>query len=338
MKLKPPSLTGTTSQTGDNLQRRVSERVTERWEKEARKKRHAATVGKVKSLFAFLIVCGIAGGAFYMWRSGMMETFFGVSSESPDNSAPVSENGRIESMLKEIRVENSKSVSPKMIRSKERDRALDQHLAFAESLKSVKIDYWKNAPDQDRPGKSSTPLEFRGVIADGKNGMPIFLELTTAPNQPMKIKKISASVGTVELTQQDFNRLTSNEPYLIIRDDRAYLSIPKKRQKIESYPVPMETDEFNPSKAEFGNLYELILKLNMALPDFHYAVYFENDRGDAINVATLGYGATVTSDMIAKRVADYYKIDSVDGAFIKALMSKGRLRFKSVKAQKSVQE
>ena len=338
MKLKPPSLTGTTSQAGDVLQRRIAERVTERWEKDQRKKRRAETAGKVKSFLAFTVLCIIVGGGFYLWRKGMLDGFLRSAptvTDGKNSPASGSENVKIESMLEEIRASQVEQAKAKPIQKKEeKGKVSDRHVAFAESLKFVTIDYWRNAPEQDRPGKSTSPMEFRCVVPD-ENGRFVFLELRTAPHQPMKIMKVTASAGTVELTQQDFKELTSNNPYLIIREDRAYLSIPKNRQKTESYPVPAGTDGFNPSKAEFGSLYDVMRRLGMAFPDFSYDVYFmANGDEEAIPVATVGYGAAVTSDVIAKKVAAHHKMESMDESVIKALMRKGQLRFTSAKRQK----
>ena len=327
MELKPPSLSGTTSQTGDNLQRQIAARVTHRWENEQRKKRRAATIGRMKSFAVFMVFCGIAGGGFYMWKTGMLDDCIGMFLPAEEKTSG-SGNETIEGGLERIREISAQQTKPKAAQKENRNEAIDRYLAFGESLRAVRIDYWKDAPDRDRPGKSGVPIEFRCVVPD-ENGVPMFLELKTAPRQPMEITKISASTGAVKLKQQDFDRIVSDEPYLIVREDRAYLSIPKKRRQAALHPVPTGTDGFNPSKVEFGALYGVIRELKIAPPDFRYDVCFvANSSGDIVDVGTVGYGESVTLETVARKVAAHYGTPA-DETFTKTLAGKGRLKYKS---------
>ena len=71
MELKKAKLTGTTSESGNNLQHEAAMRVEARWLADEKKRRHARLMGRLRTFFFLLLV---AGSGFYVWRAGMLDS------------------------------------------------------------------------------------------------------------------------------------------------------------------------------------------------------------------------------------------------------------------------
>ena len=336
MELKPPALTGTTSQTGNELQRQVAKQVTERWEAELRKKQRMAMIGRIKLLMSVLLLCGMAGGGIFLWRAGYMDGLLemfagkdadGAKDRGVDGPKDRNENdGTFESLLKASRRDRVQQARPAALDKDARERMLDAYSAFAGGFKGVSVDYWRNAPENDRPGKSKSPMKFKCLVAD-EAGAPVFLELNTARGAPMKVRRISANAGAVEMTKQEFDRLVGRSPYLVARDGRAYFAASRKHSPAALYPVP-DAAGVNPSKIEFGSLYGLIEKMRIPAPKFRYDVQFvPKDGGKAIEIGEVGYGESLSRGDFARKAARYLMLDAVDDPVVEAFLKNGGVRF-----------
>jgi hypothetical protein len=302
MTLKSPSPQNGQTQASNDLQREVADRVTKRWEEQNKKERRAARISSLKNWFAIFLLCVMGCGGFYVWKRGGLEQCL------MDAKSVIA------------------TVSDKFGDQKSKDTSqCDRYADAVKSFGSAKIDYWKNAPASDKPEKSAVPLDFLCLIPDDK-GNPLILELHTAPGAKMTVKRISASLGTVDFPVEKFNSLIKKSPYLVVRDGRAYFADSRKPGLQKELPFP-EKGALNPAAIAFGALYDVMHKLKVGKPDFRYAIKFSGKGTDEVlDVATVGFGESVDRKLLEKKVAEKIGLNIASEAVaIDAVIRMGRI-------------
>ena len=175
MTLKPPSKQGRCAKSANELQREVADRVTQRWEDKHRKEVQAARMASIKNYVSLFILLVMAGGGFYAWKIGYFDQWLGSSVQI--NVAPSSCAQSTSSKSMSIdRGETKVIESPKTLEvQRDCGKQLDYYAEVVHSFRDVVIDYWKNAPDSDRPRKAGKPLMYRCLLAD-EQCKPLILE------------------------------------------------------------------------------------------------------------------------------------------------------------------
>ena len=318
MTLRPPNAQGSRAQSSNELQREVADKVTQRWEEKHRKEKRAARIASIKNYLSLCLLCVMLGGGFYVYKSGVLDIWFGRS-ESPILSTPSTQIMQGE----ELPIPKAVAQPAELLADKE--QFLDRYGEVVKSFGHVTIDYWKNAPDSDRPGKSGGPLVFHCLIPDS-NGTPLVLELHTAPGAKMMIKRISASLGTVDFSVEEFNGLIRKSPYLIMRNGRAYFAESRGNAFQRKYSFPA-SGEVNPSRDMFGSLYNAMFELKVAKPAFKYGVKFLcKGEAEPVYVAVVGFGENVLRKKFEEKIAEKYGLDvSSDAMAIDALIRTGQV-------------
>ena len=315
MTLRPPDAQGSRAKQSNELQREVADRITKRWEAKREKELRAARIANFKNYLAILFLLGVAGGGFYAWKSGILEQWLagcGPAASSPGTGSalPQVENGN----------------RPGRRPNDDRMQAIDHYAKVVKSFGTVSIDYWKNAPESDRPAKAGKPIDYHCLIPD-ERGNPLILVLHTVPGAKMSVKRISASAGVVDFPADEFNRLSKISPYLIAREGRAYFAASRTNSSPDRFPFPAD-GEVNPSKIMFGALYGAMADLKVPKPGFRYSVKFESNGGfERIDVASVGFGDAVSRKSFEEKVSQRYGLDiSSDAAAIDAILRMGRVQ------------
>ena len=302
MTLKSPSSQNGQTQASNDLQREVADRVTKRWEEQNKKERRAARISSLKNWFAIFLLCVMGCGGFYVWKKGGLEQCL------MDAKSVIA------------------TVSDKFGARQSKDAPqCDWYGDAVKSFGSAKIDYWKNAPASDKPEKTAVPLDFLCLIPDDK-GNPLILELHTAPGAKMTVKRISASLGTVDFPIEEFNRLVKKSPYLIMREGRAYFAESRGNAFQKKYSFPA-SGEVNPSRDMFGSLYNAMFELKVAKPAFKYGVkVLCKGEAEPVYVAVVGFGENVLRKKFEEKIAEKYGLDvSSDAMAIDALIRTGQV-------------
>ena len=330
MILKPPGKQGSSAKTANDLQREVAARVTQRWEEKHRKEVQAARMASIKNYVSLLILLVMAGGGFYAWKIGYFDQWLGSSAQI--NVAPSSCVQPTSSKSMSIDRGEAKVIELPKAPEVQRDcgKQLDYYTEVVHSFRDVVIDYWKNAPDSDRPHKAGKPLTYRCLLAD-EQCKPLILELYTDPVAKMKAKRVSASVGLVDFPLKDFNSLIKKSPYLISIGRRAYVAESNGQSGQRSFSLPA-SGEVNPSKMMFGSLYDIMYDMKVSKPSFKYSVKFES-KGDSnlIDVATVGFGENVHRKTFETKIADRYGLDvTSDAMAIDAVIRMGRVKIETL--------
>lgn len=327
MPLRPPDTQGSKMQQANDLQREVADRITKRWEARREKELRTARIANLKNYLAILFLLGVAGGGFYAWKSGILEQW--VSGCVP--AAPSPEAELVESR-------QSTQVPPQTGNGKgtnnrpngDKMQAIDHYAKAIKAFSTVSIDYWKNAPESDRPAKAGNPMDYYCLIPD-KRGKPLVLILHTAPGAKMSVERVSANAGIADFPVDEFNRLSKTSPYLIAREDRAYFAASRSFSKPDKFPLPAD-GKVNPSKIFFGALYGVMTDLKVAKPGFKYVVRFEG-KGDSepIDVAFVGFGESVSRKAFEEKISQKFGLDvSSDSMAIDAILRLGQVQIEAL--------
>ena len=330
MILKPPGKQGRSAKSANDLQREVADRVTQRWEEKHRKEVQAARMASIKNYMMLLILLGMVAGGFYGWKIGCFDQWFG----SPAHIHVVPPSCAESTFDKPISTDKDKAKVIDLPKASDVQRdcgkQLDYYTEVVRSFKDVVIDYWKNAPDSDRPRKAGKPLTYRCLLADEQD-KPLILELYTDPIAKMKVKQVTASVGVIDYSLKDFNSLIKKSPYLISIEGRAYVAESNGQSGQRSFPLPT-TGVVNPSKMIFGSLYDIMYNMGVSKPNFKYSVKFES-KGDAnlIDVAAVGFGESVHRKTFEAKIADRYGLNvTSDAMAIDAVIRMGRVKIETL--------
>ena len=327
MELRPSGSVTSTLTANNNLQCETVERVTQRYEEQEHncKNRRVVTCG-IKTLIEVILLLVLVGVIFYAWWCGIFDG--GLSTELDDELARLEKDGL--PVLTESENKNPEASPNEVTTSGKEDG--DDYSEVVRQFRKAKVDYWKNAPDIDRPGKSGLPLKF-WCLTVGENGKPAILELSMSGDAKMKVRRLSASNGLVESSVAEFTRLTVKNPYFVMREDRAYFSTKGKGRLPAEVPVPQKGMTLNPSKIEFDALYVILMEMNMSLSEFAYDVMFEVRGGPVLKIATVRFGEEVTYGQFFSKVANHYDLSESEAMAIDAVLKMGKVRIVSADVQ-----
>ncbi len=324
MPLRPPDTQGSKMQQANDLQREVADRITKRWEARREKELRTARIANFKNYLAILFLLGVAGGGFYAWKSGILEQW--VSGCGPTEISPETEPVKSRQSTPPVspQAENGKGTGNRP--NGDKMQAIDHYAKAVKAFSTVSIDYWKNAPESDRPAKAGNPMDYYCLIPD-KRGNPLVLILHTAPGAKMSVERVSANAGIADFPVDEFNRLSKMSPYLIAREDRAYFAASRSFSKPDKFPLPAD-GKVNPSKIFFGALYGVMADMKVAKPGFKYAVRFEGKGGtEPIDVAVVGFGESVSRKAFEEKISQKFGLDiSSDSMAIDAILRMGRVQ------------
>ena len=290
-----------------------------RWRREARPHLIGAFFGKIFRLLAWLIVlAALAAGGWYLWgklkSGGERPTPSGPgevkpSQVSPDGPAAPSPAQTAEARAEEQRLAREKRAAEQQRIKDERQMAQLRKMAYDAVLRQfreARMDFWKNAPAEYRPGKVKEPLTFNCLVPETNSFA--MLALLCKPGEPMVVQRLTPTADPIELPEADFKQLTAEVPFLVMREGRAYFCTPGKLSETTN-AVPTYGESVNPSKETFGALYDLVFKLRIKRPDFVWQISFRpRDFETSFEICTVRFGETVTRNRIYPKVREAMRI------------------------------
>ena len=309
MELKRAKLSGTTSESGLSLQHEAALRVEARWRAEEKRRRHLLMMGRLKMvLFIFLVaVVVVLGGGYYAWRNGLLDDHLAQFGIRRTTEAPIMPDATGSSSAQPA-TEAKPEVEVAVQKVAENIDAFNDMLAgFAKAT----VSYWKDAASADKPEKNGPALEYTALVP-GEKGECILLSLSLASDNSMKVKRITQTRGTVDMSRAEFNEMVENTPYLVMREGRAYYCSAGKPARQTGFAVPKKGAAFNPSRQEFGALYDLVSKAKLAKPAFRYDVFLDHAQfKKKLPVATVGVGEEVAHERFEAAVRAAVDDDAV---------------------------
>ena len=297
MELKKARLSGTTSESGLGLQHEAAMRVEARYLAEERRRRHLQRMERLKVFLLFLLFLAAAlGGGYYAWRKGFLGeplARFGIFHEqqvdTPASSTvdvPTSENA-----VAPVREVASAAVE-KIAEN------IDAYNEAVGQFAGVSIAYWKDALPGDRPKKGDPDMDYTALVPDAQGGFNV-LKIRLSGDNSMKIRRITQT-REVDVPRAEFNKMIEATPFLVMRAGRAYYCSAGKPVRRTGFSVPKKGEDFNPSRLEFGPLYDLVPKSKIAKPAFKYDVFLDHKQfRKKLPVATVGFGEAVPHERFA---------------------------------------
>ncbi len=245
----------------------------------------------------FLVLLGAAmGGGYYAWRKGFLGeplARFGIFHE-PKVDIPAS------SAIDVSAAENA--VSPvREVASAAVEKIAENIDAYNEAVgkfAGVSIAYWKDALPGDRPKKGDPDMDYAALVPDAQGGFNV-LKIRLSGDNSMKIRRITQT-REVDVPRAEFNKMIEATPFLVMRAGRAYYCSAGKPVRRTGFSVPKKGEDFNPSRLEFGPLYDLVPKSKIAKPAFKYDVFLDHKQfRKKLPVATVGFGEAVPYERFA---------------------------------------
>ena len=326
MELRKPRPTGSNSETANNLQHQAAMRITARFEAEARAVRRAAFMRSLKTFVSVVLLLVVAGGGYWAWKSGLLDAYIGTASETERKGT-----ANVIERLTGGRQEKADTDSDVKVDAQREVVRIEENMAASRTLEAsfegASVDLWENAVPEDRPAKGKPPLVFAGLVPDGKAGQ-VLLQVTIESGRPLRVKKLSPVHGLVEISKAEFDNLVASSPYLVAREQRAYLSTPAKKKRSMEFSIPGKSGSLDPSYEIFGSILPKIDALKMKRPTHRYEVSLElKGLKKSIPVAVVGFGETVShNDFLAA-----LKKDQDDRETCEMLLSAGTAKVRIVK-------
>ena len=302
MELKKARLSGTTSESGLGLQHEAAMRVEARYLAEEQRRRHRLQMERLKVFLLFLVLLGAAlGGGYYAWRKGYLGeplARFGIFHEqnvdTPASSAvdePTAENAA--SPVREVaRVAVARAAVEKIAEN------IDAYNEAVGKFAGVSIAYWKDALPGDRPKKGDPDMDYTALVPDAQGGFSV-LKIRLSGDNSMKVRRITQT-REVDVPRAEFNKMVETTPFLVMKGGRAYFCSAGKPVRRTGFAVPKKGEDFNPSRLEFGPLYDLVPKSKIAKPAFKYDVFLDHRQfKEKLPVATVGFGEAVPPERFA---------------------------------------
>lgn len=169
---------------------------------------------------------------------------------------------------------------------REKARALAaRYRTVKDRLRTATIDYFRNADNSDRPGKVDAETSFLCLFPGDADG-GVFYQVRIKPGEASVASRLREDQDPEAVAEDRFTELSTTMPYLIMREyvgsngsGKSYLVYPKKaRRSPTTVKVPRPGSVFNPSKADFGPLYDAVKALGTPHMVFNYRISF-NARG-----------------------------------------------------------
>ena len=155
---------------------------------------------------------------------------------------------------------------------------------------------WKDALPLDKPKKNEPAKDYTALVPDFKGGFHI-LKIRLSGDNSMKIRCVTQT-REVDMSRADFNKMVESTPFLVQREGRGYYCSARKPVRRTGFTVPKKGEGFNPSRLEFGPLYDLVPKSKVAKPAFKYDVFLDHKQiKKKISVATVGFGEAVPHEL-----------------------------------------
>lgn len=312
MELKKAKLSGTMSESGSEIQHEAAMRVEARYLAEERRRRHQLLMERLKMVVLLLVLLGaVLGGGYCAWRRGLLGeplARFGIFHQQlADIPVPSSV---VEPAVENAVVPVSEDASATVVEIAE---SIDAYNEAVGKFAGVSISHWKDALPGDRPKRGDPDMDYTALVPDAQGGF-IVLKIRLSGDNSMKIRSVTQTRET-DVTRAEFNKMIETTPFLVMKDGRAYCCPAGKPVQRAGFAVPKKGEEFNPSRQEFGPLYDLVPKARIAKPPFRYDVFLDHGRiKKKIPVATVGFGEKITHERFeaaARAAVDDAKVVAV---------------------------
>ncbi len=215
------------------------------------------------------------------------------------------------------KAEREKQLAKKAAEKAKLDRKL-AYKALGSRLHECRAAHAANLPDL-RLGKKVPAETVSHVFLAGGTAAYTVYEVTRYPeqdNKPMRIRLLDAEgAEPVDVSVEDFGKLVSGAPYLLMQDVRvAFMPAGGVKAAERRVSVPAEGTPFDPAAAEFGLLAEVADKLGLRSTEIAYEVAFvpkgARRPDEYVKLGEVPYGRSLKRDDVRKKLRDALKAEN----------------------------
>lgn len=172
-------------------------------------------------------------------------------------------------------------------------------------LERCKIEYWRNAPEDERKARKTTPCVYHCLVARQIDDEVSVIEMKFDPVTNAVYSIITPNADPQEIEKAEFEGMVKGRPYFVVRDeanrpaDVLYLCLPADKSGT-IYSMIKSFEEFNPSKIELGALYDQLRdKMPSRAPNFAYVVFLhEKGHKKGTPICEVSFGESVSYETI----------------------------------------
>lgn len=174
------------------------------------------------------------------------------------------------------------------------------------SLRSAKMDYWRNCPADKKPQSVTSEIEYLCVIPTSGYEAK-YIKICAKPKNPMVVELYDSEKGMCEMSVDEFNQIIKGREYLIAMEGTAWICGTKKNQ--EGVAIPSSGFDYNPAKEDVGLLYEYIRRTGNSMSNLSYDIFFTTAKGESLLLKRANFGDSISSYEIKKKIKDeLYKV------------------------------
>jgi len=285
-------------------------------EEEVRMEKRAARIAYLTKSLTNITLAAILGGvgfvAWNFWQKHNAEQDAPLSDEVSAPSKKESREQAHKQAERNAKAESAQSTAAKSAETiadtnkiSEAERTAKENSAYFEAVlapfKKAKVDYWKNAPKEDRPEKATSDKHYVALVP-AEEGF-ILLNMDKKPGATMSFREVSRDGGAGnEISPAEFKELTAATPFFVLCGKRVYFCSAKK--KGQTYAVPKKGDQFDPGREEFGGLADLTKDHGMDVVNMKYRVGFTPNEEFArpIPIAEVKFGESLSREDFFEKV------------------------------------
>ena len=182
---------------------------------------------------------------------------------------------------RELAERKSREAAEKRIRD-EKDGYARRYAAFMSGFRRVKLDYWRNAPAEEKRLRKEEECVYVCFVAHPVEGN-VLIETKSHPGKDLECARMFPDRAPVPMSEKDYNAYIRGGTYFVVRSiadqpaDTAYLSF-GENEGDERREMIGPDESFNPSRIELRGLYDAFGTAGASrAPNFNYVVYIHLD-------------------------------------------------------------
>ena len=182
---------------------------------------------------------------------------------------------------KELAEKKAREAEEKRIKA-EKDGYARRYAAFMDGFRRVKLDYWRNAPAEEKRLRKEEECVYVCFVAHPVEG-DVLIETKSHPGEKLECARMFPDKAPESIPEKDYNAYIRGGTYFVVRSiagqpaDTAYLSFSESETDTRRVMV-REGETFNPSRIELKGLYEAFGNVGASrAPNFNYVVYLHLD-------------------------------------------------------------
>ena len=191
----------------------------------------------------------------------------------------------------------------------EKDGYARRYAAFMDGFRRVKLDYWRNAPAEEKRLRKEEECVYVCFVAHPVEGN-VLIETKSHPGKDLECARMFPDRAPEPMSGKDYNACIRGGTYFVVRSiagqpaDTAYLSFAENESDALRDMIGAD-GTFNPSRIELKGLYEAFGSVGASrAPNFNYVVYLHLDgETEGREVCDAAFGDEIPREAFAGFVA-----------------------------------